>query len=245
MCNQFVRADRIPRHNITRHGVESPDLLKPPTVQCTRCHNRVLHKRLVEHLERHHGVNFHPACGWHPLVAAMRRDGAGYWLIDGLNIVRLQGKDAPRFDILLALTYHLLQENVDFLCVFDASARPCLREFQGSYVAELCRELIHRFPGRFSEVPAGTVADDAILDIASFFGPKVITNDQYRDHTERHPWLETNREEMLSGVQLRQDSRRRELLLWKETTIPIPPFQGIRSFADRHMQLLAQRESKP
>ena len=82
------------------------------------------------------------------------------------------------------LSCTLRLESPDNKCVYDASARPCLREFQGSYVAELCRELIHRFPGRFSEVPAGTVADDAILDIASFFGPKVITNDQYRDHTE-------------------------------------------------------------
>jgi hypothetical protein len=204
----------------------------------------VLHKKLVKHLERQHGVNFHPACGWHPLVAAMRRGGANYWLIDGLNVVRLQGKDAPRFDILLALTTHLLQENVDFLCVFDASARPCLREFQGTYVAELCWELIQTFPERFSEVPAGTVADDAILDIASFFGSKVITNDQYRDHADRHPWLETSREEMLSGVELRQDSRRRELILWEDTAIRIPPFRSIRSFADQHTQLLARRESQ-
>ena len=87
-------------------------------------------------------------------------------------------------------------------------------------------------------------ADEAILDIASFFGSKVITNDQYRDHADRHPWLETNREEMLSGVELRQDSRRREVLLWKDIAIRIPPFRNIRSFADQHTQLLAHKESQ-
>ena len=67
-------------------------------------------------------MNFQPAIGWHPLLAALHGDRDGFWLIDGLNVVRLQGGDVTRFDFLLALTYHMLQQDMDFLCVFDASA---------------------------------------------------------------------------------------------------------------------------
>ena len=173
-------------------------------------------------------------------------------MIDGLNIVRLQGQDVPRFDFLLALTHHLLLQDRDFLCVFDASARPALRQFQGSYFADLCRELIEQFPGHFSEVPKGTVADDAILDIASIFGTKVITNDQFRDHVDRHPWLETRRDKMLHGVQVRRqvrghDRRRRDLLLWQDEQIEVPPSRRLRQFGDRYKKELAvwvnERES--
>lgn len=240
LCNQYIRADGMARHNAMRHGVDSDESLPRPVVQCTRCHNKVLRKNLVKHFGRQHDINLRPACGWHPLVAAVRREHNGYWVIDGLNIVRMQGQDAPRLDFLLALTKHLFRSDRDFLCVFDASARPALQRFQGSHFSKLCRQLIEEFPSHFSEVPKGTVADDAILDIASIFGSKVITNDQFRDHVERHPWLETRRDEMLYGVEVRRQSRRRrDLLCWQEETIEVPSSRRIRSFGEQYREELA------
>ena len=240
VCNLYIRADGMLRHNVKRHGVESPESVSHPMVQCTRCHNEVLRKNLVKHFGRHHGVNLWPACGWHPMEAAVQRNGNAYWVIDGLNIVRLQGQDVPRLDFLLALTNHLMQKDNDFLCVFDASARPALRQFQGSYFADLCRQLIEQFPRHFTEVPKGTVADDAILDIASIFGSNVITNDQFRDHVGRHPWLETRREQMLHGVQVRRHARRRrDILFWQDETIEVPNYRRIRSFGKHYKKELA------
>ena len=81
--------------------------------------------------------------------------------------------------------------------MFDASARPCVRELQGTYFAEVCEQLMQSCPQRFSEVPAGNNADEAILDIATMLGQKIITNDQFRDHAPRYPWLETEAEKRL------------------------------------------------
>jgi hypothetical protein len=243
LCNTYIRVDRVLRHNTAQHDVESPELLKPPSVQCTRCHNTVLRKNIVEHLGRHHDVNLHPTYGWHPLVAARYRGDAHYWLIDGQSIARIQGAETPRFDLVLALTYHLLQENADFLCVFGASARARLREVPGSYLAECYGELIHTFPRRFSEVPAGTVAAEAISEIVSILGPTVITNERYQSYAGQWPWPDMLRDEMLSRVTLQRDPRRREFLVWKDRTIPVPRFQTIPSFVRRYKQQLSQRES--
>jgi len=214
-------------------------------VQCPRCHNTVLRANIGRHLNRVHYINFRPAVGWHPIQAAMRHQADDFWLIDGLNIVRLQGKDVPRFDFLLALTHHMLQEDIDFLCVFDASARPCVKELQGTYFAEVCEQLIRACPQRFSEVPAGNIADEAILDIATMLGQKIITNDLFRDHAARYPWLEAEREERLCNVRLRQNSRpHRELLVWEEATIAVPAPQKVRTFVQAYKQLLSERDKQ-
>ena len=138
----------------------------------------------------------------------------------------------------------MLKEDIDFLCVFDASARPILREFQGAYFAELCDELIRTFWRRFGEVPARTVADEAILDIATIFGTKIITNDQYREYDERYPWLEASRDERLCGLHVRHNAKRREdLLVWQGTTIPVPLAQNLQPFVEQYKKLLVERES--
>ncbi len=245
LCNQYIRADGLLRHNLKKHGVRSQEPLKRPSLQCPRCHNVVLRANIYRHLNQVHGVNFRPAVGWHPIVAGMRHDTRQFWLIDGLNIVRLQGEDVPRFDFLLALTYHMLQDDIDFLCVFDASARPCVKELQGTYFAEVCEQLIRVSPQRFSEVPAGNTADEAILDIATMLGQSIITNDQFRDHAPSYPWLETNRDGRFSNVTLRHSARpHRELLVWQDMTIAVPAPQKIRSFVQEYRQLLSERDKQ-
>ena len=244
LCNQYIRSGSLQRHNSKKHGVKSAQPLKLPTLQCPRCHNSVLKKNICSHLRRAHQINFTPACGWHPVDAAMHWRRDDFWLIDGLNIVRIQGKDAPRFDFLLALTHHMLNENIDFLCVFDASARPCIRELQGTYFAELCEQLIRSCPLRFSEVPSRTIADEAILDIATMLGPRIITNDLFRDHAQRYPWLENDGEARLCGVQFRNGPQQQgELLVWEGNTIRVPAPRSIRSFVGEYKQLLTECEA--
>jgi len=245
LCNQYIRADRILRHNLKRHGVHSQEPLKRPSLQCPRCHNAVLRANIHKHLYKVHGINFRPAIGWHPILAAMHHHAGDFWLIDGLNIVRLQGMDVPRFDFLLALTHHMLQHRIDFLCVFDASTRPCVRERQGTYLAEVYEQLVQVCPQRFSEVPAGNTADEAILDIATMLGQKIITNDQFRDHVRNYPWLETDRDGRFSDVRVRHSARpHRELLVWQDATITVPAPQRIRSFVQDYKELLSERNKQ-
>jgi hypothetical protein len=175
----------------------------------------------------------------------MCRDGTDYWLIDGQSVLRPRGRGRLRFEILLALTYHLLRQDIDFLCVLAPSVRWHTGEHRGRDVEGLCAELIDRFPKRFSEVPADVLAEEAILDIALIFGPKIISNNEYRSHTERYPWLETQREEILSTFTIQRDSqRRRELLLWGDSTIAIPGIRKFHSFVNRYKQLLSDKEPK-
>ncbi len=244
-CNQYIRTSRLLSHNIKQHDVHSREPLERPVLQCPHCHNKVLRRNLVMHLFRAHSVDIRPEVGRHPILAAMRRDGSDYWLIDGLNIVRFRGADEPCFEFLLALTHHLLQKDVDFLCVFGATTRASLGRFQGTYFAELCEEFIRTFPRRFSEVPPHTAASDAILDIATVFDAKIITNNQYRQHVERYPWLKTDREERICGFRIQHNSKcRQDMLVWQNETIPVPPSQRVRSFVESYKQLLAASEAK-
>jgi hypothetical protein len=243
LCNQYIRADKLRRHNLRKHGTDSKELLQRPSLQCPRCHNRVLRANIRRHLNQVHCINFRPAVGWHPMLAALYGGRDGFWLIDALNIVRLQGEDVPRFDFLLALTHHMLRQREDFLCVFDASARPCIRELQGTYFAELCEQLIRAHPRRFSEVPSGQTADEAILDASAMLGQRIVTNDKFRDHAERYPWLESEGRERLFNVRFRHSSRpHRELLVWQDATIPVPPPQKVRTFVHEYRRLLSESE---
>ena len=128
------------------------------------------------------------------------------------------------------LTYRMLQDDTDFLCVFDASAPAAIREFQGSVFSKFYDYLIQSHPRRFSQVPSGTIADEFILDIATMFGQQVITNDLYRDHVARHPWLETQREQRLSRVALKYSPKlHREVLFWRDCKImPRAPTRSAR-----------------
>jgi hypothetical protein len=145
--------------------------------------------------------------------------------------------------LLLALTRHMLLQGIDFLCVFDASARPCLEEFQGTYFADLHTRLIRFYPQHFTEVPVRTVADEAILDISTMIGPKIITNDLFRDHVARYPWLESDGNRRLSPVRLQHGGRpHREVLLWREAKIPVPPPRKLRVFVEEYTKLLASFE---
>ena len=106
--------------------------------------------------------------------------------------------------------------------------------------------MIKDFPYRFSEVPSGNVADVSILDIASMFGNRVITNDQFRDHVNDHPWIERERERRFAQVRFRRVSgRRREALVWNDVLIDVPGSRQIKEFGQQYQQLLKERPVGP
>ena len=243
MCNKYIRPDNIAKHNLKQHHTPSADYLKPKTLPCPRCHNVVRLKNLPKHLDRIHEYDFTKSNGKHPFLTAIEYERGTFWLVDGLNIVRIRGQDVPRLDYLLALTYRMLQDDTDFLCVFDASAPAAIREFQGSVFSKFYDYLIQSHPRRFSQVPSGTIADEFILDIAAMFGQQVITNDLYRDHVARHPWLETQREQRLSRVALKYSPKlHREMLFCGNCKIPAPSPHKIRTFFKSYKDLLSDRD---
>jgi len=239
LCNQFVRPENLAKHNLKKHHESPTENLRPRLIPCPSCHNAVLLKNLRWHLSHIHKTSFYTSNGKHPLLTAIEFERERFWIIDGLNIVRMRGQDLPRLDFLLALTYQMLEDDADFLCVFDASAPPAIRDFQGTVHSKFYDHLIQTYPRRFSQVPAGTIADEFILDIATMFGQQVITNDQYRDHVDRHPWLETQREQRLFGVELRYSPKlHREVLFWNDQKIPVPSPHKMRKFFKSYNDLL-------
>ena len=93
-------------------------------------------------------------------------------------------------------------------------------------------------------MPSGNVADVAILDIASIFGNRVITNDQFRDHIEDHPWIEQERDQRFAQVRFR-GNRRREALTWNDSLIQVPSSKHIKKFGQQYQQLLKERPVGP
>ena len=243
LCNKYVRPDNIAWHNLKQHHRSATDYLRPTALPCPRCHNSVLLKNVTKHLRRIHEYDFATSNGRHPFLTAIEYERDEFCIVDGLNIVRMRGQDLPRLDYLLALTYRMLQDDVDFLCVFDASAPAAIREFQGSVFSKFYDYLIQSHPRRFSQVPSGTVADEFILDIAVMFGQHIITNDLYRDHVARHPWLETQREQRLARVALKYSPKlHREVLFWNDRKILTPSPHKIRTFFKTYKDLLSERD---
>ncbi|MCC6127514.1 MAG: hypothetical protein IT426_21355 [Pirellulales bacterium] len=244
LCNQYIRLDNLAEHNLKQHGNPATDILRPKPIPCPHCHNSVLQKNLRKHLSNIHQFNFNTSLGRHPFLTAIEYERKRFWIIDGLNIVRMRGQDLPRLDFLLALTYRMLEEGTDFLCIFDASAPPAIRDFQGTAYAKFYDHLTQSHPRQFSQVPSGTIADEFILDIAKMFGQNVITNDQYRDHFERHSWLETESEQRLFGVELKYSPKlHREVLFWNSQKIPVPSRHIIRKFFKNYNDLLKERDA--
>ncbi|MBM3982120.1 MAG: hypothetical protein FJ304_18025 [Planctomycetes bacterium] len=139
-----------------------------------------------------------PYIGWHPFVAAHfwpRSDG--FLIIDGANLVRHEGLDHPRLEILIAVALEFLRCNQPFLCVFDASVLPGIRQKQGEWYADLYESYLTYLPCWFSEVESGESADLAILELASAFNCPIMTNDRFRQHEKDFPWLSTDRVERL------------------------------------------------
>jgi hypothetical protein len=60
--------------------------------------------------------------------------------------------------------------------------------------------LANDYPQYFTEVPAGSKADDYILDFAHSHGTPIISNDRYRDYEHNYAWVKSDANRRISFV---------------------------------------------
>ena len=111
-------------------------------------------------------------------------------LLDGTNIC-FWGRNDNRASLapLQALVQVLDSEGADWQACFDASTRHHLAK-NGKGEELVYEQLLRDRPERFAEAPAGSRADVFLLEAAQA-EPRavIISNDRYRDHEERYPFI--------------------------------------------------------
>jgi hypothetical protein len=128
---------------------------------------------------------------------ARSREGARrlpYAVIDGTNVCCWGRGMSLR--PLLALVALLAEERREFICFFDANTKHRLPRNEAVVYQTMLFER-HR---SFAEVPGKTKADDFILRRAENLKGVVFTNDQYREHKEKYPWVEKDPERLIKGM---------------------------------------------
>ena len=119
--------------------------------------------------------------------------GAEY-LLDGSNILHWdEYRTGISLKHLLAITDHLKKMGQSFQVFFDATAPHILKK-KAPQEADLYENLLKVDPAHFCQVPAGTRADDFLLLQADVNKDALIlTQDLFRDHVDKYPWLKTER----------------------------------------------------
>ena len=122
-----------------------------------------------------------------------KHDGAEY-LLDGSNILHWdEYRTGVSLKYLLAITDHLKKENQTFQVLFDATAPHILRK-KAPQESDLYESLLKDDPGHFCQVPAGTRADDfLLLQADANRNALILTQDLFRDHVDKYPWLKTEK----------------------------------------------------
>lgn len=111
-------------------------------------------------------------------------------LLDGTNICFWGRNDNTASLVpLQTLVQALDAEGADWQACFDASTRHHLAK-SGKGEEQLYEEWLRNRPERFAEAPAGSRADVFLLEAAQA-EPRavIISNDRYRDHEERYPFI--------------------------------------------------------
>ena len=111
-------------------------------------------------------------------------------LLDGTNICFWGRNDSTAsLAPLQALVQALDSEGADWQACFDASTRHHLAK-NGKREELVYEQLLRDHPERFAEAPAGSRADVFLLEAAQA-EPRavIISNDRYRDHEERYPFI--------------------------------------------------------
>ena len=119
-------------------------------------------------------------------------------LVDGTNVC-FWNRNAASLVPVLALAKVLDAEGADWQACFDASTRHHLSK-GGTGEAALYEELLRTKPDRFAEAPTGIQADIFLLEAAAAERRSVvITNDRFRDHEERFPFVKKERHRFAPG----------------------------------------------
>mgnify|MGYP003322159949 CR=1 FL=1 len=108
-------------------------------------------------------------------------------IIDASNVAHYKkvGDEKGKLSNIIAAVRALEAEEHDFLIIADASLRHMIDDKE-KYIKLVENEVI-------DEVPAGTVADHYILELAEEEGAKVLSNDKFRDFASEFPDLRSMR----------------------------------------------------
>ncbi len=114
--------------------------------------------------------------------------------VDGSNLIYWTKDHRIDTHPLGVLCQTLRDANVDFLVFFDANIKYLLQEAGGRITPkDRSTKDLERVFGLFSDeisvVPAGSPADDFILQRAHISKGMVISNDRYKDYHDTYSWL--------------------------------------------------------
>lgn len=124
---------------------------------------------------------------------AARHEGTTY-LLDGSNILHWdEYRTGVSLRHLLAITDHLKKTGQTFQVFFDATTPHILKK-KAPQETVIYENLLKSDPVRFCQVPAGTCADDfLLLQADADKDALILTQDLFRDHIDKYPWLRTER----------------------------------------------------
>ena len=131
------------------------------------------------------------------------------FVLDGTNICYWHDdrspSGAPSLTTLLGICADLNRRGADYQVFFDASTWYHLRDNGAPGEKELYQSLIASRPDRFTEVPSGTSADVAVLEEIVRTDrdgkPGVwMSQDEYRDHAGRYPFVADARRHLRGRV---------------------------------------------
>ena len=127
-------------------------------------------------------------------AAPVDQHGGTEYLLDGSNILHWdEYRSGISLKHLLAITDHLKTAGQPFQVFFDATAPHLLKKHAPQEV-EIYENLLKDDPNHFCQVPAGTRADDfLLLQADANKDALILTQDLFRDHVEKYPWLKTER----------------------------------------------------
>lgn len=117
----------------------------------------------------------------------MARNRKQYVVVDASNVAHEEVTDGgkPKLANLIAIRNELRELGYEPIIIADASLRHDIDDPQQF------ESLIDKQEVR--QVPAGTDADFFIVETAEQQGAKIVSNDQYHDFKERHPWIKDRR----------------------------------------------------
>lgn len=122
-------------------------------------------------------------------------------IIDGTNVIYgSHSNPQPSLMNVLGLLIELNRLAFVFKCYFDATTYSKLLEAGKKSEAYAYRRFCYDYPDIFIEVPGGNKADDFLLQYANTQRAAIITNDLFRDYSEKYQWLKTEPKRRASFV---------------------------------------------
>ncbi len=108
-------------------------------------------------------------------------------VIDGANVAyeERSAGGKPKLSNLLKVRGELEERGFEAVILVDASLKYDIDD-QTQLEAMIQSQQVR-------QVPAGTDADYFIIQLAEQLNARVVTNDRYKDYTDRYPWITDHR----------------------------------------------------